>query len=259
MVPPPHPLTPIKLVLVRPAGPRNVGSVARLMKNMGLQRLVLVDPQCDPQDPEAVVAAVHGVELLQGAEIVNSLLEAVADCQRIVGTSGRHQNYPPEWRLESPRHALPWLIGGMMSAVVFGPEVHGLSNAELSLCQRHVMIPASVEYPSLNLAQAVAICGYELRLAYLQMYPHAEDEAVEHFTSSPQTPTHLPSTQLREAFFEQMQRVLLEISYLQPHTVARKMTKLRALFNRAELTVQEIALLRGILRRLQWAHGRKRP
>lgn len=244
----------VRIVLVEPAGPRNLGSIARVLKNMGLSRWVLVNPHCDPQDPEAQIMAVHGADLLAQVQIVTSLSEALQGCQRVVGTTGRDQTYPPEWQIESPRSALPWVLGAESAAVVFGPEDRGLSNGELSLCQRQVMIPASPEYPSLNLAQAVGICGYELRLAALvgiQTTGDPIDPIGEDHPSQPH-PNPVP-VEIMEGFYGHLRELLLGIGYLQPHTADRKLSKFRALFNRAGLTRSEVALLRGILRQLGWA------
>ena len=238
----------VRIVLVEPAGPRNLGSVARVMKNMGLSQLVLVNPHCDPQDPAAQMMAVHGANLLSHLQIRPTLPEALQGCQRVIGTTGRDQPYPPEWQIETPRGALPWLLGARSSALVFGPEDRGLSNEELSLCQRQIMIPANPDYPSLNLAQAVGICSYELRLATLAA---AEiSEAHDSLQGSPH-PDTVP-IEVMEGFYGHLRDLLLRIGYLQPHTADRKLSKFRALFNRSGLTQTEVALLRGILRQLGW-------
>lgn len=255
---PVHPsLAQIRIVLVQPAGARNVGSVARVMKNMGLQRLILVDPQCDVRDPEARMMAVHGEDILAQAQTVGSLGAAVADCQQVVGATGRSQAYPSEWQLQMPRHALPPLIADIISAIVFGPEDRGLSNDELALCHHHVMIPADPVYPSLNLAQAVGILAYELRLAALSLSPSGSP------TLSPATFRDRPRDPaphgVMTSFFEHLEAVLLQIGYLQPHTRRRKLSKFRAIFQRATLTLPEVALFRGILRQLSWYHRQDPP
>ncbi len=215
---------------------------------MGLHHLVLVNPQCDPNDPEAIMMAVHGVEILQSVQVVSSLAESLQGCYRVIGTTGRDQSYPPEWCITPPRVVMPWLASTLPGAIVFGPEDRGLNNEELALCQRHVMIPTALEYPSLNLAQAVGICCYELRLAVL--------DAWDQIPAAPQG-KKAQSAQLDpapieviEGFYHHLETILLKIGYLQPHTAKRKLEKFRTLFNRAELTLQEVALLRGILRKI---------
>lgn len=164
----------IRIVLVEPAGPLNVGSVARVMKNFGLSQLVLVNPQCDRQDPQARQMAVHGGDLLAGAVEVGSLPEALAGCGRVLATSGRDRLVPLP--LGTPRQMLPWLLGSRSAgdlgevpgALVFGREDRGLTNGELHYAQGLVQIPSTDTYGSLNLAQAVAVCAYELRCLWLE-------------------------------------------------------------------------------------------
>ncbi|MFS8780363.1 RNA methyltransferase [Synechococcus sp. W55.1] len=240
----PEQLAQVRLVLVQPAGPRNLGAVARIMKNMGLRQWVLVDPQCDPLDAEALTAAVHGADLLHQAQKVHTLPEALQGCVQVFGTTGRSQTYPPEWQIQSPRQAFPALLAAGPAALVFGPEDRGLSNEELALCHRQIQIPTDATYPSLNLAQAVAICCYELYTL-----------ACESPSPAPPVPSpqRLAPFELLQGFFAHLEALLLQIGYLRPHTARRKMLKFRALFQRAGLTVAEVALLRGILRQLQWS------
>ncbi len=245
----------IRIVLVEPAGSGNVGSVARVMKNMGLAQLVVVNPRCDWQGPEALKMAVHAADLLGAAVMKGSLLEAIADCHRVIGTTGRDQAYPPEWQLQSPRDALPQLIGDMICAIVFGPEDRGLSNDELALCQYHLMIPTDPVYSSLNLAQAVGIVAYELRL--MALAATSDPPMPTHRLAQPTLPQDLPVAETLTGFFEHLEALLLEIGYLQPQTARRKLSKFRALFHRANLTVTDIALLRGVVRQLGWYHRQK--
>jgi tRNA/rRNA methyltransferase len=168
-------LQQLRLILVEPAGPLNVGAVARVMKNMGLYQLVLVNPRCHPQDPLARQMAVHGADILDRARVVGSLAEALAGCQRVAATTGRQQ--PQAQTLETPEAVMAWLLPAhpqdpLRAALIFGPEDRGLSNQELVLAQRWVRIPASDTYPSLNLAQAVGVCSYVLhRLAIADVSP----------------------------------------------------------------------------------------
>jgi tRNA/rRNA methyltransferase len=154
--------------------------------------------------------------------------------------------------LESPRLALPWLLD-LPSALIFGPEDRGLSNAELNYAQRFVSIPSSPDYPSLNLAQAVAVCAYEL-------YHSVQTP------SMPQSPTVLVQETLDLApmdavdqYIEHLSSVLLQIGYLYPHTAPSRMQKFRQMALRSQLTPTELALLRGILRQIEWATHQKTP
>jgi tRNA/rRNA methyltransferase len=241
-------LAAIRIVLVEPQGPLNLGAIARVAKNMGLTQLVLVDPHCSPTDPQALQMAVHAAELLHRAEIVSTLPAALVGCRRVAGTAGRSQAY--EYFTPSPLgDAFPWLLElEHPCALVFGPEDRGLNNQELAVCQRLVSIPTSADYPSLNLAQAVGICAYELRRC-VQMRSLQSNSGVEATNLNPQP----PPAEAMAGFYEQLETLLLQIGYLHPHTAPRKMLKFRRLFDRTQLTWAELALLRGVVRQLEWA------
>jgi tRNA/rRNA methyltransferase len=245
-------LDQIRIVLVEPAGPLNVGAAARVMKNMGLRQLVLVNPHCDPHNEVARRMAVHGDDVLAGARVVSDLPEALLGCERAVATTGRL--HPQSQPLDLPEVALPWLLptqpeDRFAAALVFGPEDRGLSNEELVYAQRWVRIPASDQYPSLNLAQAVAVCSYLL-------HRHVLHGALGE-TFSPETKTaqggHLAPFEQIEGFYQDLEIILLKIGYLYPHTAPSRMAKLRRLLHRAGPDSKELAMLRGILRQINWA------
>ncbi|MDJ0716690.1 MAG: RNA methyltransferase [Prochloraceae cyanobacterium] len=239
----------VRIVLVEPAGALNVGSVARIMKNMGLGQLVLVKPQCDRHSEQARLMAVHAVDILERARQVDTMTEALQGCHRAIATTARSRSLPTQ--LESPRVALPWLLEeNITSALIFGPEERGLSNLELNYAQKFVCIPANPEYPSLNLAQAVAVCAYELYQANLQQ--------VDLQSSTPPSITNAP-LDILEGYYEHLEQVLLEIDYLYPHTAAARMEKFRRIYNRANLSSEEVAMLRGILKKMQLAIALKNP
>ncbi|WP_035992693.1 RNA methyltransferase [Leptolyngbya sp. KIOST-1] len=245
----------IRIVLVEPAGPLNVGAAARVMKNMGLRHLVVVNPQCDLGGEEARRMAVHGADVLAAAQVVTSLPEALAGCERAIATTGRlHRQDQP---LEPPEVALPWLLApdpqaSFAAALLFGPEDRGLSNDELVYAQRWVRIPASDSYPSLNLAQAVAVCSY---LLHRQALTTALEQT---FPAQPPDAAVAPLAPLdqMEGFYRDLEIVLLKIGYLYPHTAASRMAKLRRLLHRAGPNSKELAMLRGILRQVNWAIDR---
>lgn len=241
-------LADVRIVLVEPAGPLNVGAIARIMKNMGLQQLVLVNPQCDPLSLEAQQMAVHAFDILQSAQIVKTLPAALQECTRAIATTARLRSLGTQ--LEHPSTALPWLISssGQATALIFGPESRGLSNEELNYAQRFVCIPSSSNYPSLNLAQAVAICCYELaRFAQLP----------ENSTQVQVIARDYASLDALEGLYQQLEQLLLKIGYLYPHTAASRMEKFRQLFNRAQMENSEVAMLRGILTQMEWALTQK--
>ncbi|NJO39748.1 MAG: RNA methyltransferase [Cyanobacteria bacterium CRU_2_1] len=260
-------LTRIRIVLVEPAGSLNLGSVARVMKNMGLSQLILVNPQCDRLSPEARQMAVHAMDVLEAAQAVKSLPEALQGCQRAIATTGRPHT-TLNITLEHPRTALPWLLEGnfvseahFSSALIFGREDRGLTNEELNYAQRLIQIPANPLYPYLNLAQAVAICCYELHESARELERWGDGEnrkGRENSSSSPLPPALPPSPPLApldtlEGYYQQLEALLLKIGYLYPHTAASRMEKFRRLFNRTYPSLTEVAMLRGILSQMEWA------
>ncbi len=234
-------LAGLRIVLVEPAGPINVGAIARVMKNFGLHNLVLVNPQCNPLSLEALKMAVHAKEILESAVLVPTLPEALQGCVRAIATTARVRSW--ETPLEKPRTALPWLLEEPEKpvALIFGREDRGLSNEELNYAQRFVCIPTSQNYPSLNLATAVAICCYELSQC-------ADLPEIESLTQPDLAPL-----EVMESYYQQLESLLLKIGYLYPHTVASRMEKFRQLYNRAHLQTGEVAMLRGIVRQVEWA------
>ncbi|MEM7793798.1 MAG: RNA methyltransferase, partial [Cyanobacteria bacterium P01_C01_bin.118] len=154
------PLAQLRIVLVEPAGPLNIGSVARVMKNFGLTQLVLVNPQCDPYGGDARQMAVHAYDVIEASKTVNTLAEGLVGCQRAIATTARSRDL--QTPLESPDLTLSWLLDVSPTALIFGPEDRGLNNDEMLHAQRFIKIATRPPYESLNLAQAVAICCYEL-------------------------------------------------------------------------------------------------
>jgi len=243
-------------VLVEPAGPLNIGSVARLCANFGVTELRLVAPRCDHLSEQALQMAVHGQALLQAAVVVPDLLTAINDCRRTVGSCGRldHGEIP----LQTAEQALGWLLGSGGSAssnnapvaLVFGREDRGLSNSELRLCQRVLCLHSGEDYPSLNLSHAVAVVLHELaRLntgttASRSIDPPSPDPA---------------GAQALSAFLDDASDLLLEAGFLLEHTAAARMAKVRDLLQRATVRAEEVALLRGMVRQLRWAIRAERP
>lgn len=270
----------IRIVLVEPAGALNVGSIARVMKNMGLSRLVLVKPHCDHLGDEARQMAVHARNVLEAASIVESLPVGLTGCQWTIATTARSRTLPMP--LEPPKVILPWLLKVAAQgevALIFGPEDRGLNNTELNYAQRCLGIPSSQEYPSLNLAQAVAVCCYELFQLALEDSDRTEKRpehgdaisasnsvvdgseiqsdsvsAPSHSQPTVSDATELPASfEKLEAYHQQLETLLLKIGYLYPHTAASRMKKLRRLYSRALPSDSEVAMLRGILSQMEWA------
>jgi tRNA/rRNA methyltransferase len=243
------------LVLVEPAGPLNVGSVARLCRSYGIEDLRLVAPRCDPLGEEARRMAVKGGPLLQRATLFPTLAAALADCGRVVAASGRPEGEPLP--LEEPEDALGWLLAGdgaLPSALVFGREDRGLSNDELLQAGRLLQIPTPTPHGSLNLSHAVAVVLHDLhrlgRRGTAQPQPPAPPAAAGE--------APCPRGVL-EAMLDDARELLLEVGFLLPHTAAARMAKLRALLQRGQVSGPEVALLRGMVCQLRWASRRPFP
>ena len=241
---------PLCVVLVEPAGPLNVGSVARLCANFSIHDLRLVAPRCDPSDPDAMRMAVHGRSVLTSARIYPTLLAAVSDCSRVVATAGRldHGTIP----LGPPEAVLPWAISGSGQqpiALVFGREDHGLTNAELLLSQRVITLHSSDTYPSLNLSHAVAVVLHDI--ARLQTGPSPHPEPVLVSSETPETEPAGPKA--LEACLDDAEELLLEVGFLMKHTARARMAKVRGLLQRGLIRADEVALLRGMVRQMRWA------
>jgi tRNA/rRNA methyltransferase len=217
------------------------------MKNMGLTQLVLVNPQCEVLSEEATRMAVHAIDLLETAIIVPDLPTALQGCTRVIATTARDRAIPTQ--LETPRQALPWLVDSPEpTALLFGREDSGLTNTELNYATRYIRIPVGSEYSSLNLAQAVGVCAYELQMCASDL----DRDLPQLQTQIPQ-PADVAPVELVEGYYQQLETLLLEIGYLFPHTAPHRMEKLRRLYNRSQLSPNEVALLRGILSQFKWA------
>jgi len=248
------------LVLVEPAGPLNVGSVARLCANFGLRELRLVAPRCDPLAEEARRMAVHGVDLLASARRFGRLSEALADCHRVVACTGRLEG--PPLPLEEPSACLPWLLatpaaasltGRQSAALVFGREDRGLSNDELLQAGRLLTLSTDPAYTSLNLSHAVALVLHELH----GLRRRAAAGPATPVVPQPLDPEDDPCARGElEAALADAEALLLEVGYLYPHTARARMAKLRALLQRARIRSPEVALLRGMVCQLRWASRR---
>ncbi len=238
-------------MLVEPQGARNVGSVARLCANFGVDQLRLVAPRCDPLSTEARQMAVHGVSHLERALIFPDLAAALADCRRVVAATGRMEG--PPLPLRRPGEALAWLLAGESgslgggAALVFGREDRGLSNTELLAAGCLLHIPADATYPSLNLSHAVAVALHQLWTL------RQEDQPAPVATEGPAT---LAPRGAIEAALTDAEALLLEVGFLQTHTARARMAKLRALLQRAQLSENDVALLRGMVCQLRWASRR---
>lgn len=234
-------LSNVRVVMVNTTLPGNIGSAARAMKTMGLSDLVLVDPK-KPIDEEAIARSSGATDILESAVQVSSLEEAIEDCGLVIGTSARSRSIP--WPLLNPRQCAERAVltsKRQKVAILFGREDRGLTNEELAKCQAHVHIPTNPDYSSLNIASAIQVLCYELRMAIeTQAQPESEFWGVE-------WDKDLASAQELDGFIDHLESIMVTTGFLDPENPRYVMTRLRRLFNRSLPDKVEINVLRGIL------------
>ena len=226
----------IRIVLVGTTHPGNIGACARAMKNMGITDLVLVDPLHFPHE-EATSRASGADDLLEQAKVVGTLTEAITDCVYVAGASARSRSI--NWPCMEPRDCAARLIQESHQgtvAVVFGPEKSGLCNSDLDHCDTLLTIPSDPAFSSLNLAMAVQILTYEIRVAQIT------DKPAEYEAGAP-----LATSEEMEHFYAHLEQVLSDAGFLDPDNPRRLMRRLRRLFIRARPDKNEVNILRGIL------------
>ncbi len=231
-------LARVTIVLVRPSRAANVAAACRAMKNMGLRRLRLVDPPEGLDDWDTRAPAYKAWDVLDGAEPASTLSEAVADATLVVGTTGRADVAAP-WTPRQLAAEAERRTGGGDLAVVFGPESSGLTSLELGLCHALVHVPTDPAQPSLNLAQAVLLLAYELRLA-------------AGLGEAPSGGAPAAAGEIEQAL-QELREALLDVGYLDPLNPDHILIELRRLAARAGPTPREVNLLRGLARQMSWA------
>ena len=233
----------IRVVLSHTSHPGNIGDAARAMKTMGLSKLYLVNPRKFPH-VDAHAMAAGSSDILDAAIICDTLPQALQGCNLVIGLTARRRELGHQALL--PREAAQLVLEAEQQvALVFGNETSGMSNDELILCQRMAHIPANPEYSSLNLAAAVQIMTYELRLA---ADPSAAETAGLRKSVRPNKPLKMATHEEIEGFYQHLQQTLIDIEFLDPKLPGRLMTRLRLLFTRSGLQQEEINILRGMLK-----------
>jgi TrmH family RNA methyltransferase len=234
----------VDMVLVRPSRAANVAAACRALKNMGLRSLAIVDPPAGLDQPEARALAYGAWDVLDAAVSRATLRDAVGGSTAVAGTSGRA--YPEAWSPRRLAHGASALAGGGRLALVFGPEASGLTDEELAQCHVRVHIPTDPAHPSLNLAQAVLVVAYELRVA-----------AIEEGLGAGEPPAAAERATVGEleSGLDDLREGLVAIGYLNRDNPEPILSEWRALLARAGPTSREVTLLRGLARQVRWAAG----
>ncbi|MCL6248266.1 RNA methyltransferase [Acinetobacter sp. ANC 4945] len=249
-------LSHVRIVMVNTTLPANIGSALRAMKTMGLSKLVLVAPKTYPH-PDINALAAGAVDLIDQIEIVESLEDAIKDCHIVFGTSARSRTIP--WPLLDARPAAEMSLKAVCEqqqeiAVVFGREDRGLTNEELAMANYHVTIPVNTEYGVLNVAQAIQVICYEMRMAALALTElTANPDANMHVTDDIDMEWDEPlvTHEMMEQFYPHIEKMLAEIEFMDPKNPRLLPLRLRRLFGRIQLDRMEYHLLRGIFSRVQ--------
>jgi tRNA/rRNA methyltransferase len=226
------------VILVRPRGSGNIGSVARAMKNLGASELAIVG-RARTRSFWARAMAVHGREILSAAKSYATIREAIAECRLVVGTTCRSGLYRKH--SQTPRQLAPQIVAAAQTgkvALLFGPEDHGLSNKDLEHCQLLLTIPTHADYPSLNVAQAAVICLYEVYLASLTDRENAEIKRAD--------------AEQIERLFDIMRNSLLKIGFLDSENPEHMLLAFRRIFGRAGLEEKDVRILTGMFRQIEW-------
>lgn len=239
-------LDSISIVMVETSMSGNIGSAARAMKTMGIKTLVLVNPK-EVYSDKAQARAAGALDVIENSTVVNTLEEATAGCHLVMGASARSRNLP--WPLLNPRQSAELASAAvsqnpeMKIALVFGRERSGLTNEELALCHHHVHIPSNPDYSSLNIAAAVQVLAYEMRMTQLG------DSVVYDWHKDRENPP--ADQQQMEGLIQHLEQTLIDIGYLDPNKPMLLMHRLRRLFMRAMPDAIEINILRGILKKME--------
>lgn len=229
----------VRFVLVRTTHPGNIGASARAMKNMGIKKMELVAPKDYPSET-AIHRAKAAIDILKQAKIHQDLESTISNAKLVIGTSARNRKVP--WPLVQPKEAAKEIVslclkGERNIAVVFGREDRGLTNEELGFCNLHVHIPATDEYPSLNLSQAVQILAYEIRLCAL----NNQGKVVKQEWDVP-----LADNSEIERLINHFDELMQEVDFYEVDNPRQLLTRVRRFFRRSKIDHMEANILRGL-------------
>ena len=234
----------ISFILVGTTHPGNIGAAARAMKNMGIHQMRLVSPKEFPHE-KAFFRAKAATDVLEKAEVHKSLNDAISEAKLVIGTSARNRKVP--WPIVSPREAAEEIVSFSKTnenkiAVIFGREDRGLTNEELGLCNLHVHIPSSDEYPSLNLSQAIQIIAYEIRLKALSNQGKLEKQEWD---------VPLAKNAEIERLIDHFEELMQEVEFYKTDNPRQLLTRVRRFFKRSKLDHIEANIFRGVFAAIQ--------
>jgi len=233
----------IKVVLVGTTHPGNIGAAARAIKTMGLSKLDLVCPKEFPSN-EATYRSKAAKDILEKASIHETLFESVKGCEMVIGTSARNRKVP--WPVLNPKNASIQINTAVKNnskvAIVFGREDRGLTNEELGLCNLHIHIPTNEDYSSLNLAQAVQIVTYEIRMNFLESESLKNDQEWD---------VELASAEQTERLIEHMDELMKEVEFYDTENPRKLLIRVRRFFKRSGIDVMETNIFRGLFSTIQ--------
>ena len=233
----------IKVVLVGTTHPGNIGAAARAIKTMGLSKLDLVCPKEFPSN-EATYRSKAAKDILEKASIHETLFESVKGCEMVIGTSARNRKVP--WPVLNPKNASKKINAAVKNnskvAIVFGREDRGLTNEELGLCNLHIHIPTNEDYSSLNLAQAVQIVTYEIRMNFLESESLKNDQEWD---------VELASAEQTERLIEHMDELMKEVEFYDIENPRKLLMRVRRFFKRSGIDVMETNIFRGLFSTIQ--------
>ena len=233
----------LKIILVEPSGPLNVGSIARLCSNFNVDQLRIVSPKCDIYCLEAKKMALKGINFIEECIIYESLIDSISDCDLVLATCGRI-NYSKEHEQDHLENISKWIRNFKEVkniAILFGREDRGLSNKELHMAHRVFTVSTHKNFPSLNLSHAVSVVLYEL--SKIKKNENILKKKALDIASS---------KQIEDSFLE-IEKLLLKTGYLLPHTVNAKISKFKQYIHRSETSKHELNIIRGIVHQINWA------
>jgi len=239
----------LSIILVKPQGPINIGSVCRTMMNFGFTQLRLVNPTKHYKSLLAKKMALSAFSVLETALIFNDLASALSDIQIAFGTTRRFGKYRKNFFTPSDAaEKLRQTNEGVSCALVLGPEDAGLETKDLDLCQHFITIPTHDAYPSMNLSHALTVLLYEISL---------KADSRENF-SDPSSPEKLAMGDEIEHMFAHMKKSLLNIDFLDKQNPEHMLRTFRRLFGAAGLTSRDVKIIRGMMSRIDWTEDQRR-